>query len=215
MAMAKKHYRLLSELEPRNESDVKTVIAVHDTHLATGSRDKSVNLWKLNAPSDRSAADADIEPSDALFTLIATFAGHDEYVNSLAHIPTNEGLLGLLASGGNSSLILLHNLDTLAPEAEDCLIGHTANVCALSYSATLGKLASCSWDCTARVWSRSTTEAEAGADAEPKSKWACEVVLEGHEQAVWDCRIFETGAHAGCYITGSGTSGIAGTSGRS
>ena len=96
----------------------------------------------------------------------------------------------LLASGGNSSLILLHSLDTLAPDPVDCLIGHALNVCTLAYSSAQKKLVSGSWDHTARVWSGY------------EGKWSCELVLEGHDEAVWSVAVVEGGVREGSFLTG-------------
>jgi WD40 repeat protein len=96
----------------------------------------------------------------------------------------------LLASGGNSSLILLHSLESLKSDAVDCLIGHALNVCTLAYSPVLEKLVSGSWDHTARVWSRATGE------------WKCELILEGHVEAVWGVAAIDGGDRRGCFLSG-------------
>jgi phospholipase A-2-activating protein len=84
----------------------------------------------------------------------------------------------------------LHSLSSLDPEAIDCLIGHSLNVCVLDYSPRSKKLVSGSWDHTARVWSRDT------------GKWSIELVLEGHEEAVWGVIQVDKGPKSGCIITG-------------
>ncbi|WWC73225.1 uncharacterized protein I206_107191 [Kwoniella pini CBS 10737] len=58
-----------------------------------------------------------------------------------------------------------------------------------AYSTKFQKLISGSWDQTARVWSKSSAE------------WTTDVVLEGHEQAVWGVSIVEEGPKAGCFLT--------------
>jgi phospholipase A-2-activating protein len=73
----------------------------------------------------------------------------------------------------------------------DALIGHSLNVCTLSYSATCRKLISGSWDHTARIWSRRG------------AKWEVELVLDGHDEAVWGVAIVEAGPSRGCFLTGS------------
>lgn len=113
--------------------------------------------------------------------------GHRAYVNSLAAIPSSN----LIASGGNSALILLHSLDTLDSEPTECLIGHSLNVCTLIYSARLQRLVSGSWDHTARIWG---TRDE---------RWECELVLDKHDEAVWGVAVVEEGLREGCYLTGS------------
>jgi phospholipase A-2-activating protein len=117
------------------------------------------------------------------------FGGHGAYVNSLAHIPGGEKL-GFLASGGISTMILIHNVDTLSPEAEHCLIGHTSNVCALRYSSAKQQLISGSWDRTARVWTNASSE------------WKYQLTLDDHDQAVWDVLVLEQGLHEGSFLTG-------------
>lgn len=97
----------------------------------------------------------------------------------------------LLVSGGNSALILFHSLDTLKADPVDRLAGHALNVCTLTYSSTLKKLVSGSWDHTARVWSRSGGE------------WECELVLDGHSEAVWGIGAIDGGSRKGCFLTGT------------
>jgi WD40 repeat protein len=111
-------------------------------------------------------------------------------------------LAALIASAGNSSLILLHELDPLYPTSDPltALTGHYANVCALSYSGKRRKLISASWDCAARIWTRVRGQGPSGKDV--AGKWDCEKVLSGHSAAVWGVAIFEEGPREGCYITG-------------
>lgn len=187
-------YRIASELQPSHQSDVKAVLAVGDKHLVSASRDKTVLLW-TRLQEDANIVEGNTDDgtnaletaSRPLFEVKTAFGGHGEYVNSLAHVP-GEGM-GMLASGGNSTMILLHDLTTLDSEPVQCLIGHTGNVCALRYAPKLRKLLSSSWDLTARVW----TESE--------GNWSS-IVLEGHDAAVWDVLAFEEGVKAGCYLTG-------------
>lgn len=176
-------YHLLSNLQPPHSSDVKAVLAIGSDLLASASRDSTVAVWK------RQSSEETNDPRQPL-QLQALLGGHEAYVNSLAHIPGKDEDVGLLVSGGNSSLILLHSLDTLAPDAQHCLIGHALNVCALAFNPKLGKLLSGSWDCSARVWSQT------------QDGWACDAVLEGHEQAVWDVQAVDDGRYYGSYLTG-------------
>ncbi|KAK8843426.1 hypothetical protein IAR55_007083 [Kwoniella newhampshirensis] len=53
----------------------------------------------------------------------------------------------------------------------------------------LKKLISGSWDRTARVWAHGSGE------------WKSELVLEGHDQAVWGVAVVEEGPKEGCYLT--------------
>ncbi|WVQ64045.1 uncharacterized protein L199_002204 [Kwoniella botswanensis] len=172
-------YELGCILAPPHQSDVKAVLAISDDLIASASRDQSVGIWTRSG--------------NTKFELKALLGGHHAYVNSLAHVPSSNDTdtEDLLASGGNSSLILLHSLKTFSPESEHCLIGHSLNVCTLSYSTKRKKLISGSWDQTARIWSRSLESRE----------WVCERVLEGHEQAVWGVAIIDEGPKANCYVT--------------
>ncbi|WWD21058.1 hypothetical protein CI109_105539 [Kwoniella shandongensis] len=186
MTTPSSRYQLSCELVPPHSDDVKAVLAINDDLLASASRDSSVAIWKRTEHNQ--------------FNLAGLLNGHHAYVNSLAHIPANSDEEGrsilldeltadLLASGGNSSLILLHSLSALDSESRACLIGHTLNVCALNYSQTRRKLISGSWDQTARVWSRESGE------------WNCDLILEGHDQAVWGVAIVEEGPKEGHYLT--------------
>lgn len=89
----------------------------------------------------------------------------------------------------------------------DGLIGHHANVCALSYSGKHKKMISASWDCAARVWSRNAKgkdwEEDGGGRVKSKAgNWECELVLSGHGAAVWGVTILEGGPHDGYFLTG-------------
>lgn len=116
----------------------------------------------------------------------------------------------LIASSGNSTIILFHLYgDDLgpdhSPEPADGLIGHHANVCALQYSRKHRKMISASWDCAARVWSRSKRLSGNDVPKKAKSKagdWNCERVLSGHEAAVWGVAILDGGLYDGNYMTG-------------
>ncbi|WRT68926.1 uncharacterized protein IL334_005908 [Kwoniella shivajii] len=170
-------YELCCEFEPAHNGDVKSVLAISDNFIASASRDSSVGVWERTGPAN--------------FELKALLDGHHAYVNSLAFIPSDDNDCD--ASGGNSSLILLHSLKTLASETQDCLTGHILNVCTLSYSVKRKKLISGSWDQTARVWSRS------------QSQWGTDFTLEGHDAAVWGVAVVEEGQHCGCYLTADRT----------
>ncbi|TYJ55282.1 hypothetical protein B9479_004001 [Cryptococcus floricola] len=169
-------YSLSAEFEPAHSGDVKAVLAVDDDLLVSASRDSSVAVWKLGKER---------------FDLVALLEGHGAYVNSLAYIPPiAEDDNRYIASGGNSGVILVHNLTTLQTTSKACLIGHALNVCALSYSSKQQKLISGSWDTTARVWSREKTQCGEG-EGQGYGEWKTDVVLEGHEQAVWDVAVVE------------------------
>lgn len=115
----------------------------------------------------------------------------------------------LIASAGNASHILLHDLDPALPidRPLTALTGHHANVCALAWSDTHQTLLSASWDCAARVWRRVGAETK---HLGPRVKvpnggageWECVRVLAGHEAAVWGVAVIEEGPLSGHYLTG-------------
>ncbi|WVQ81529.1 hypothetical protein IAT38_003653 [Cryptococcus sp. DSM 104549] len=170
-------YQLSYQLDPPHQSDCKAVLAIGNDLLATASRDSSVAVWKRSKDGRE-------------FHLASLLSGHGAYVNSLAHIPSPDRKTpDHLASGGNSSVILLHDLSTLDTTSKACLIGHSLNVCSLSFSSKRRKILSGSWDLTARVWGYEDGE------------WKSELVLDGHEAAVWDAVAVDEGPKAGCFLT--------------
>lgn len=172
-------YQLRAELDPQHLGDVKSVITIDDDTLASASRDGTVAVWKTSG-----------EKPD--FELAALLQGHQAYVNSLAYIPASSQVKDdLIASGGNSSMILLHSLSTLDSEPVDTLIGHALNVCVLDYSEERDCLISGSWDHTARVWTRN------------RSEWSTSVELVGHAEAVWAVAVINGSSTGFSYLTGS------------
>lgn len=108
-------------------------------------------------------------------------------------------LVGYLATAGADSLIQLYPLDPPQSEPAFKLTGHAHNVCALDVSADGSKIASASWDMTARVWEWTGTE----------EGYACDKVLVDHEAAVWDVLLLQkepdlllTGEHSRAGVTG-------------
>lgn len=112
--------------------------------IATGSRDKSAKLWRIEGQS---------------LTLVREFHSHTHFVNAVAFAPANDifpdgltsvrcGLmdsLGLLLSAGSDKSIQAHSLT----EPFDLVLNidgaHTDNICRL-VSGSDGRFISCSWD---------------------------------------------------------------------
>ncbi|KAJ9117206.1 hypothetical protein QFC20_000350 [Naganishia adeliensis] len=193
-------YQLSTVLRAHSD-DVKCVYPIDADCILSASRDRTVGVWRRKGTTKE-------------FGLETLLAGHDGYVNSLEFIPADDDCkFGLIASAGNSTIILLHLFDndsstSPSPEPMDGLIGHHANICALSYSRKHKQLISASWDCAARVWSRSAKGEVEGEDGKGKVKskagdWECELVLSGHEAAVWGVTILEGGPHDGYFLSGS------------
>lgn len=104
-------------------------------------------------------------------------------------------------------MVLLHSLKTLSQEPQHALAGHGLNVSTLHYSHKRRKLISGSWDKTARIWSRGTNGGAIGSETGTGAGgWECEMVLEGHEEAVWGVLGIDEGPQAGGWLTASGTS---------
>lgn len=129
--------------------------------VLSASRDHTVRAWSRTASSP------------PVFEPHITTQG-SEFVNSLACLPPSAAFpKGLVVSAGTDSIIDVRSV-AAGPDdnAERLLVGHAQNVCALAVVPGSKFIVSGSWDSTARVWS---TE-----------NWEAQVILEGHEGAVWD-----------------------------
>lgn len=153
-------FRLSAQLAA-HEADVRDVSFPYPELILSASRDHTVRTWSRTATSP------------------PTFEPHvvnqgSEFINSLACLaPSQEFPKGLVISAGTDSIIDVRSVAaTTSDNAERLLIGHARNVCALAVVPGSRFIVSGSWDSTARVWS--------------VGKWETEVVLEGHEGAVWD-----------------------------
>ena len=110
-----------------------------------------MKLWKLG--------------SSLSLELVGEHTEHGAFVNSVALSSPDEGIPNI-ASGGTDGIIYLY--DFTRNELIRTLIGHSGNVCFLVFTSH-GKLLSCSWDKTAKLWEDASISFS----------------LEGHEQAVW------------------------------
>lgn len=98
-------------------------------------------MTALSGSFDTSAILWDLTNSQALTVL----RGHDSAVNATLVLPD-----GRLATGGEDGRLLLWRMGDDRPEAT--LAGHEAAIAALALSPDGERLASASWDGTARVW---------------------------------------------------------------
>ncbi|KAI0010836.1 ubiquitin homeostasis protein lub1 [Xylariaceae sp. FL0662B] len=144
-----------------HDADVRGVCFPSSNLVLSASRDHTVRVWKRTSTSPPA-----FEPS-------ITNQG-SEFVNSLAYIPPSSDFPdGLVISGGTDTIIDVRTAtSTPSDNAERLLIGHARNICALAIAPGGKYVVSGSWDNTARVWN--------------VEKWETEVVLGGHEGAVWD-----------------------------
>ncbi|KAI2627184.1 phospholipase A-2-activating protein [Xylaria nigripes] len=142
--------------------------------ILSASRDHTVRAWSRTAASPPT-----FEPH--------TVAHGSEFINSLTCLPPTAAFpKGLVLSAGTDTIIDVRSATANPSDnAERLLIGHAQNVCALAVVPGARYIVSGSWDSTARIWS--------------VEKWETEVVLEGHEGAVWDVLpLSETLVVTGC-----------------
>ncbi|AJS35682.1 Doa1p [Saccharomyces cerevisiae YJM681] len=122
-------YQLSATLKGHDQ-DVRDVVAVDDSKVASVSRDGTVRLWSKD--------------DQWLGTVVYTGQG---FLNSVCYDSEKE----LLLFGGKDTMI--NGEPLFATSGEDplyTLIGHQGNVCSLSFQD--GVVISGSWDKTAKVW---------------------------------------------------------------
>ncbi|KAI0599595.1 ubiquitin homeostasis protein lub1 [Biscogniauxia sp. FL1348] len=157
-----------------HEADVRDVLFPAPELVLSASRDHTVRAWKR------------IATSPPAFESSITNQG-SEFVNSLAFLPPSSDFPdGLVISGGTDTIIDVRTAaSTPSDNAERLLIGHARNICALAVVPGGKHIVSGSWDNTARIWR--------------VGKWETELILGGHEGAVWDVLpIDETTVVTGC-----------------
>ncbi|AJS41991.1 Doa1p [Saccharomyces cerevisiae YJM1242] len=122
-------YQLSATLKGHDQ-DVRDVVTVDDSKVASVSRDGTVRLWSKD--------------DQWLGTVVYTGQG---FLNSVCYDSEKE----LLLFGGKDTMI--NGVPLFATSGEDplyTLIGHQGNVCSLSFQD--GVVISGSWDKTAKVW---------------------------------------------------------------
>ncbi|KAI0204051.1 ubiquitin homeostasis protein lub1 [Astrocystis sublimbata] len=144
-----------------HDADVRDVYFPSPDLLLSASRDHTVRAWSRTSTSPP-AFDPHIVTQGS------------EFINSLVCLPSSpEFPKGLVVSAGTDAIIDVRSVAANPSDnAERLLIGHAQNVCALAISPGGKYMVSGSWDKTARVWNL--------------QKWETEVVLSGHDGAVWD-----------------------------
>ncbi|KDE08025.1 hypothetical protein MVLG_01727 [Microbotryum lychnidis-dioicae p1A1 Lamole] len=160
-------YRISALLRGHTD-DVRALTSAPDGTLYSASRDGTVKSWRRTAK----------EPNGQ--------EGRWELQRTWEGLHTGVYQLRLLCTGGQDSLIQVVSLT--APDAPPrTLLGHGHNVCCLHASADGKRLASGSWDCTARIW-----DVESG---------ECLQVLTDHTAAVWDVLCIDVKGYEGTVVT--------------
>ncbi|KAI1343283.1 ubiquitin homeostasis protein lub1 [Xylariaceae sp. FL0016] len=157
-----------------HDADVRGVSFPVPDLILSASRDHTVRAWKRSSVSPPS------------YSASITNQG-SEFVNSLTFLsPSSDYPDGLIVSGGTDTIIDVRAATAgISDNAERLLVGHSRNICALAVMPDGQHILSGSWDNTARIWS--------------VGKWANELVLGGHEGAVWDVLpLNETTVVTGC-----------------
>ncbi|GAA5996468.1 uncharacterized protein JCM10292_007629 [Rhodotorula paludigena] len=172
----------LSAILTGHSSDVRSISTASSSssnRLFSASRDGTARSWVLESSGD--------------WTEERVYRdGHEGYVNALCFVAPKEAGsddYGHLATAGTDAVIQLYSLSPASPSPttpSHTLLGHAGNVCALHASRDGRRIASASWDLTARVWVWRDDAGDEGTGA-----WDCERVLVDHEAAVWDVMLLE------------------------
>lgn len=133
-------YRLGATLKGHTQ-DVRDLVSIADTKIASVSRDGTVRVWTLDEEEQNVWKDKLIHSSE-------------KFLNSITFDPEHQ----LLYFGGNDFMI---NAKPYSAEIDEdpvlTLIGHESNICSLNFDTKQDSLVSGSWDKTARVWQNGQT----------------------------------------------------------
>lgn len=155
-----------------HDDDVKTLAVIDENTIVSGSRDSTVRIWHRS----QSALSKDFNSS------IINFKS-TRFINALAIY--DSGNDRLIASAGNENIINLTSPSSVFTDADVdqyCLIGHTANICTLDTLDNL--IISGSWDCSAKVWDKTTGDILFD--------------LKGHENSVWSAKFLNKNEFLTC-----------------
>eukprot|EP01134_Creolimax_fragrantissima_P006260 CFRG6260T1 len=141
--MTATNYRLSAELLAHDQ-DVRVLCALPSINdsgpaVVSGSRDKSVRLWRP-------------QTNPFHYENYFTFEGHNHFISAVCYShSTKECSEPRIYTGSNDNTIRCFN--PLVPFPLNELNGHTDTITSLCLTAD-GHLVSASWDSTIRVWSR-------------------------------------------------------------
>ncbi|GAA5950023.1 hypothetical protein JCM21900_001368 [Sporobolomyces salmonicolor] len=165
-------YRLSALLEGHRD-DVRALGGDPSSRLFSGSRDGTARSWVRKGARGGTTGRWESERKWE--------EGHEGFVNAVNWLPGRgeHDSHGYLVTSGQDSLLQVYSLSPGASsQPVRTLLGHAHNVCALHCSKDGKRIASGSWDLTARVWSTDT--------------WECEDVLMDHSAAVWDVLLLDS-----------------------
>ncbi|GAA5915535.1 hypothetical protein JCM5296_001753 [Sporobolomyces johnsonii] len=165
-------YRLSALLEGHRD-DVRALGGDPSSRLLSASRDGTARSWVRKGAREGTTGGWEAERKWE--------EGHEGFVNAVSWLPGRgeHDSHGYLVTAGQDSLIQVYSLSpTASSQPVRTLLGHAHNVCALHCSKDGKRIASGSWDLTARVWSTDT--------------WECEDVLTDHFAAVWDVLLLDS-----------------------
>ncbi|KAL4433027.1 hypothetical protein ABPG77_006454 [Micractinium sp. CCAP 211/92] len=149
MADFKLRQELLGHLE-----DVRSLAISPEGVVVTGSRDKTIKLWR--------------QGEDGTYIETSTLVGHSDFVSALAYAPPgtlDDCPAGAVVSGSRDKSVMVWDVATSAPVQK--LEGHEYQVTAVLVTPE-GDIVSASLDKTIRIWRGGQ----------------CTAVLQGHEAAV-------------------------------
>lgn len=119
-----------------HEQDIRSISALADGTVVTGSRDSTLRLWKPTS-------DDGLES----YVCSSTLTGHTHYVGAVASTP-NGGVI----SGSNDKHVIEWDIVSGVPQR--ILEGHQGAVSFVASCSITGRLLSASWDKTARIWDK-------------------------------------------------------------
>lgn len=154
-----------------HENEVKCVTwSSSGSLLATCSRDKSVWVWEVG--------------EDEEFECLSVMPSHTQDVKKVIFHPNAE----LLASASYDNSIKLYKEDSDDWAVSCTLNGHESTVWSLSFDASGHRLASCSDDCTVKIWQEyQPGNSEGIITPEKDPVWKCVCTISGyHNRCIYD-----------------------------
>lgn len=158
-----------------HEQDVRAVVAPSSDLIVSGLRDATARVWH---PHNHGNWASEV-PVDST---IAFQSPTNAFINAVTFVPSDSEPL-LAAAGQEAIIYLTLPQDNFVKPGDDYgkyqLIGHSGNICSLSYKD--GLIISSSWDSTAKVWDLDLLQVKFD--------------LQGHAYSVWDAKIVDAASN--------------------